>query len=206
MDTDVTPSGSVECEVGGYLVCANRADAWDAIVALLLALDADHPDCFHAVMRGCRRLSNSMPEVDGLDDLLMAPEQLLHDVALEREAPAVAAGIQHAGRRASLSPDGEAAETAAAGWTRRQINPIAAAYFRAADDDRQATRTTLSALDAVPPRARLEPVVATRAIDDPEALDAIVELLAEAGLVPERPRALLEGTPPNRRASRESGR
>ena len=42
-------------------------------------------DYFHAVMQGCRRLSNSRPEIDGLDDLLMAPEQHLHDVAIERE-------------------------------------------------------------------------------------------------------------------------
>ena len=48
-----------ECEVGGYLVRAHRADTWDAIVDLLVALDAEHPDRFHALMRGVRRLSNS---------------------------------------------------------------------------------------------------------------------------------------------------
>ena len=85
IDIEVTPHGGPECEVGGYLVRAIRADGWDAIVALLLALDADHPDRFHAVMSECRRLSNSTPEIDGLDDLLMEPEQLLHDVALDRE-------------------------------------------------------------------------------------------------------------------------
>jgi hypothetical protein len=85
VDRNVTPPGGLECELGGYLVRAIRADAWDAIVALLLALDAAHRDYFHAVMRGCRRLSNSMPEADGLDDLLMEPEQLRHDVALHRE-------------------------------------------------------------------------------------------------------------------------
>jgi hypothetical protein len=36
-------------------------------------------------MQGCRRLANSRPEIDGLDDLLQAPEQQLHDIALERE-------------------------------------------------------------------------------------------------------------------------
>ncbi len=90
----------------------------------------DHPDCFHAVMRGCRRLSNSAPEVDGLDDLLTAPEQLLHDVALDRAHPAVAAGIQHAGRRACVSPDGEAAETQAVARDESDRHGV----FRAADD------------------------------------------------------------------------
>ena len=71
--------------MAGYIVRARRADAWDAIVALLVALDAEHGNYFHAVMQGCRRLSNSRPEIDGLDDLLLAPEQHLHDVAIERE-------------------------------------------------------------------------------------------------------------------------
>ena len=134
IDMDVTPSaGDLEREVGGYLVRAIRADAWDAIVALLLALDADHRDCFHAVMRGCRRLSNSTPEVDGLDDLLMEPEQLLHDVAVDREhrrsqqgysTPADArAFLQMARQPRRQRPDGAPS-----------INPVAAAYFRAADD------------------------------------------------------------------------
>ncbi len=79
-------SGDVlECEVGGYLVRARRTDAWDAIVTLLVTLEIEQNDYFHAVMQGCRRLSNSRPEIDGLDDLLMAPEQHLHDVAIERE-------------------------------------------------------------------------------------------------------------------------
>src|SRR5439155_1000793 len=77
--------GRLECEVGGYIVRARRTDAWDAIVALLLALDAEHGNYFHAVMQECRRLSNSRPEIGGLDDLLLAPEQHLHDVAIERE-------------------------------------------------------------------------------------------------------------------------
>src|SRR5438132_1326965 len=49
----------LECEVGGYIVRARRTDAWDAIVTLLLALDAEHRNYFHAVMQDCRRLSNS---------------------------------------------------------------------------------------------------------------------------------------------------
>jgi hypothetical protein len=71
---DVPPVRTVNdglgCEVGGYLVVATRSDSWDAIVALLGLLDAEHHDYFHRVMRGCRSLSSSTPEVDGLDDLL----------------------------------------------------------------------------------------------------------------------------------------
>ena len=58
------------CDVGGYQVVARRTDSWDAIVAVLTSLDAEHHGYFHRVMRGCRSLSNSKPEIDGLDDLL----------------------------------------------------------------------------------------------------------------------------------------
>jgi hypothetical protein len=80
-----TSRDMVECEVGGYLVRARRPDAWDAIVTFLVTLETEHHDYFHAVMQGCRRLSNSTPEIDGLDDLLTLPEQHLHDAAIERE-------------------------------------------------------------------------------------------------------------------------
>jgi hypothetical protein len=82
-------------------------DAWDAIIALLLALDADHHDRFHAVMRECRRLSNSAPEVDGLDDLLMEPEQLLHDVALDRERRRSRQGYSTPAAATHFDPFGE---------------------------------------------------------------------------------------------------
>ena len=103
-------------------------------------------------------------------------------------ASAIAAGIQDAGRRASLPPDGEAAATPAAGCARPRSNPIAAAYFRAADEAAASADPTSRR-----PERALEP--STRAIV-PESLDAVVDLLAEAGLMPERPRALLEGTAP----------
>ena len=111
-DVAVTPAGDLACEVGGYLVRARRADAWDAIVTLLLALDTDHRDYFHAVMRGCRRLSNSAPEIDGLDDLLDDPAQLLHDVELEREHRRTQRGyLTPADARAFLQMAKQAADT-----------------------------------------------------------------------------------------------
>jgi hypothetical protein len=193
IERNVTPPGRSESEVGGYLVSAIRADTWDAIVALLLALEAAHPDFFHAVMRGCRRLSNSKPEVDGLDDLLMEPEQLLHEVAVDREdrrsqqgysTPADArAFLQMARQRRWLQPDGTAV-------MKTKTNPIAAAYFRAADESGALPDHDTSRLS----RRELEPPSTGGSVA--EALDAIAGLLTEAGLVPERPRALLEGTGP----------
>src|SRR6185503_9681682 len=81
---EAAPS-SLECEVGGYVIRAKTTRSWDAIVALLVTLAEQRPESFHALMQGCRRLSNSTPEPDGLDELLLVPEQLLHDVSVDRE-------------------------------------------------------------------------------------------------------------------------
>lgn len=72
-------------EIGGYVVQARREDAWDAIVELLAVLSADRAACFNAIMQECRRLSNGSREPDGLDDLLDAPDQSLHDLGRERD-------------------------------------------------------------------------------------------------------------------------
>jgi Family of unknown function (DUF6178) len=185
IDIDVTPHAGPECELGGYLVRAIRADGWDAVVALLLALDADCPDRFHAVMRECRRLSNSRPEIDGLDDLLMEPEQLLHDVALDRErrrsqlgyiTPADARAFLLMARRRRRPSRGEPS-----------VNPIAAAYFRAGSD------TAASGNDHAQDLTRLTLAPPATAAGVPETFDALIDVLATAGLMPQRPRALLEG-------------
>jgi hypothetical protein len=68
-------------DLGGYLVAPTRHESWDAIVAVLAALEEAHPDYFHQVMNGCRRLSNSAPEIDGLDELLDARAQAAFDLA-----------------------------------------------------------------------------------------------------------------------------
>jgi hypothetical protein len=170
-----TSADVVECEVGGYLVRARRTDAWDAIVTLLVTLETEHEHAFHALMQGCRRLSNSTPEVDGLDDVLMAPDQHLHDVAIDREQRRSRHGYAtSADARAFLQMARRPQRTGA-------VNPIATAYFRAADEE-EADVPTNDAADA-----------SARGDDDiPTSVDAVLELLTETGLMPERPRALLE--------------
>ena len=187
-------SGDVlECEVGGYLVRAQRTDAWDAIVTLLATLETEHNHYFHAVMQGCRRLSNSRPEIDGLDDLLTAPEQHLHDAAIERDERRSRRGYATpADARAFLRMARQPRE-AASPTAPIAINPIAAAYFRAVEED----------ADDVPAFARAS-ARQGRGDDDgiPTTIEGVIELLAEAGVMPEQPRALLEAADEDPRAAR----
>jgi hypothetical protein len=154
-------------DVGRYRIVARRADAWEAIVAVLVALDQQHQEAFHALMRELRSLSHSRPETDGLHALLDTSGQMLLKVAGERDrrrekhgfaSPAVARAFLQMSR--SVRPG-----------TMPPANPIARAYFRA-----------------------IEPIAGATA-GDPMAAGEIAEvmdLLADAGVVPQpAPRALL---------------
>jgi hypothetical protein len=205
--------GWLECEVAGYIVRARRADAWDAVVTLLVALDAEHGNYFHAVMQGCRRLSNSRPEIDGLDDLLLASEQHLHEVAIERERRRSQQGYATSGdARAFLEMARQPKRTrSGAPMTRMrgsiEVNPIVTAYFRAANEAPESSNEP-----ARSPERKLElpgPAAASQssdvhapATDVPESLEAVMELLTEAGVMPARPRALLEAAEANPQAAR----
>jgi hypothetical protein len=154
-------------DVGGYRIVARRADAWEAIVAVLMALDQQHQHAFHALMRALRSLSHSRPEIDGLHALLDSSGQMLLKVATERErrrekhgftSPAVARAFLQMSR--SVRP-GKVPPA----------NPIARAYFR-----------------------EIEPAVENTAANPLAAGEVaeVMELLAEAGVVPQpAPRALL---------------
>src|SRR5437867_4898937 len=174
----------LECEVAGYIVRARRADAWDAIVTLLIALDAEHGNYFHAVMQECRRLSNSRPEIDGLDDLLLAPEQHLHDVAIERTRRRSQQGYATpADARAFLQmarqPRHTRSEASATGSI--TVNPIVTAYFRAAGEapesssetSRSPERMLESSISASPSTASRSTDVHVDATDVPASIDAV---------------------------------
>ena len=203
----------LECEVGGYIVRARRTDAWDAIVTLLLALDAEHGNYFHAVMQDCRRVSNSRPEIDGLDDLLLAPEQHLHDVAIERKRRRSQQGYATpADARAFLQmarqPRHTRSEASATGSI--TVNPIVTAYFRAAGEApesssetaRSPERMLASSTSASPSTASRSTDAHVDATDVPASIEAVIELLTEAGVMPERPRALLEAADSDPQAAR----
>ena len=183
-------------EVGGYLVLATRNDSWDAIMTLLIELDAAHPDCFHRIMRGCRRRSNALFELDGLDDLLSDDEQAVFDLEIDREGrrekqgyvtPAQARAFLQMSRHLRLSQD--AAPPA---------DPVIRAYFRGLEvpavTDRSSERKHLIAPSSAPAAEVKAPIEDGSPLDQPDstaALATVVDLLRDAGLIDQQPRALL---------------
>jgi hypothetical protein len=179
-------------DVGGYLLLAKRADSWEAIVEVLTSLDASHPDYFHQVMQGCRALSNSGREIDGLDDLLSEGDQAMFDLAVDRErrrekqgyvTPAQARAFLQMSRELRLGSD--AAPSA---------NPLAGAYFRAIDETRAAdVNSALSELGLLV--AGLEETTDPAIPEDfAEAVAAVFEVLLDAGILAQPPRSLPNGS------------
>jgi hypothetical protein len=171
----------LQCEVGGYLVAAKRTDSWDTIVGVLVALAEEHPDRFHRVMGGCRRLSNSKPEADGFHDLLDDQEQAWFDLAFDRErrreelgyvTPAQARAFLQASRQIGL----EHAHIPSP-------NPVFTAYFRAVGgtDVHEEHGASWESVETQPSEQAAS------------AVAAVVDVLRDAGVLPERPRALLNG-------------
>ena len=179
----------IATDIGGYRVVARRADSWDAIVAALIALDAEHGAFFHRVMRGCRRLSDSGRELDGLDDLLDDDEQAMYEVASARERRRDAQGyVPPADARAFLQM---ARHVPLGKTTAPPASPLARAYFHGiqsstADDAPIESMRSPDAPDAEP-----APEPATSG----DELAALVGMLQEAGALPEPPRALLGEAP-----------
>jgi hypothetical protein len=164
------------CDVGGYRLVARRGQLSDTMVGVLVALSREHQKYFHRVMKGCRKLSNSTPEVDGLDNLLSDAEQVLFDLASDRElrreqqgflSPPQAAAFLQMSRQPH--PDRECMPRG---------NPVAAAYFRSIE------------WNAPPPPA---PEDSAPGIAGDIDVLTVLAVLSDAGVLPQQPYALLTG-------------
>jgi hypothetical protein len=177
------PEDGFACEVGGYRVIAKRTDSWDAIVAILISLEAEHHGYFHQVMRGCRALSNLGFETDGLNELLSDEDQVMFDLAFDRErrrdeqgyvTPAQARAFLEMSRQLRLGSD-----------TMPPANPIARAYLRSLDQMKSAQPLVSGLPASKQPAPSADPL---------ETDAALIDVLLEAGIIAQRPRALLNGS------------
>lgn len=118
---DKAIESSLSEELDGYLLIARRADGWDAILSLVLALDRDHRAFLERVLDRCSALASSyVDDLDALTELLSESESVADDVLGEREARRAAAGyVEPQAARAFLALPPSA-----------ERDPITRAYFR----------------------------------------------------------------------------
>jgi hypothetical protein len=80
-------------ELDEFQLVARHADGWDALLALVLALDQEHRPFLRQVLERCCDLSSSYIEDNGgLYDVLRDPEMLESDAGAEREDRRAAQG------------------------------------------------------------------------------------------------------------------
>lgn len=73
-------------EIDGYLLVAREEEGWDAVLALVLALDRDHRSVLVRVLDQCATLARDyLDDLDALTEALSATESLAEDVEAERE-------------------------------------------------------------------------------------------------------------------------
>ena len=176
--------GRLHADVGGYIVAAKREESWDTIIAVLLALDEGHRAAFDRVMRGCRQLSNSRPEVDGLDDLLGDAEQSQFDLGISREQRRDDRGyVSPAQARAFLQ---SARSTDIRSVRPPQRHPIFAAFLQSM----QRPSELDGEVTDVPTLTESEAIGADESIAD---VAAVVDLLRGAGVLQDTAQRLLPG-------------
>ena len=157
------------CELGGYRLLARRDDAWDPVVDALQALEQADPVRFHHVMAGCRALSNSQPEESGMHVLLDDAEQAMFELTVDREERRTGQGyVTPAQAHAFLEMARHARGRAPT------ANPIAAAYFRAIDEQ----------VRQVPPQAM-------ESAQSGVEVAGLVEVLLHSGILAPQPQLLL---------------
>src|SRR5262249_13715170 len=105
--------GDLSCQIGGYAVIARRGDSWDALLSLLVTLDADHHHFYERLMARCWPTANDQIEDNGIMyDVVGYGEQILSDAAADRErrregqgyvTPSLAVAFLESSRRLRLT-------------------------------------------------------------------------------------------------------
>lgn len=174
-DRDLTEKAlesSLYQEIDNYRLIARRHEGWDALVAVLLALDTNHRGLFERILERCAAMASKYIEDNGgLYEVLSSEEMLDADVAGDREDRRAGQGF--------VSPSAAKSFLALARMPLRktdEVDAVTKAYFR--DLDR-----------AVKP--------APKRTEEGESLGRLVAALEEAEAYaeePERkPRPQLEG-------------
>lgn len=192
---EVSHSGDdgLTSDIGGYALAARRTDSWEAIVEVLMSLEAGHSPYFHQVMRGCRMLSNSRPEADGLHDLCTDGDQTMFDLAVDRErrrekqgyvTPAQARAFLQMARRLQLQSE-----------SRPSDNPLARAYFRAIEETAVEFEKASGILGTgTGPDPSSASSSAPSSESYAESIAEVNEVLTEAGVLAQQPKGLLGGS------------
>jgi hypothetical protein len=139
---DKALEASLSEELDGYLLVARRSDGWDAVLALVLALDRDHRAFLERVLDHAARLSSHLTEeLDELVTALSDVESLAEHVEAEREDRRARQGyVEPRAARSFL----DLAQRPFTGTDPSARDPVTRAYFRELSRETKPARAPVS--------------------------------------------------------------
>jgi len=160
-------------DLTGYTILARRNESWDALLAVLAHLDAEHHDFFRRLISRCHRISiDYREEHDGLDDLMDPADQILADVAFDRDQRRERQGYVTTPQAVAFLTEARQLRFDRDAAPRRDY--VTSSYFR--EMDRQPV-----------------PDGQSRTGQPQQDITGFVDTLREAGILPDGPRGLLTG-------------
>jgi len=126
-------------DLAGYRVIAKRSESWDALLSILIGIEEDHHGLFGKLMKRCCHLSTEYIEDNGgLYEVLTADEQVMADIAGDREHRREQEGYVTPSQAVAflkVSRQGQGGE----GGVPPRWDPVTASYFRELEHRASAT-------------------------------------------------------------------
>jgi hypothetical protein len=134
-------------DVGGFRLISRDGASWEALVAVLVALEEHHPEFFSRLMRRCHALGAELIlDNHELYDVLTSEEQATEDARAERDQRREQAGyVTAADARAFLALSREGPPEPGAS----SPDPLTARYFREREPRRAGRRSVIEGDEAL---------------------------------------------------------
>jgi hypothetical protein len=174
-------------EIEGYLLVARDDEGWDAVLALVLALDRDHRSLLVRILDRCAAAARPhLDDFDELTEILSNAESLAEDVEAEREDRRSAAGyVEPRAAKSFLT----LARTPVDDLANAPRDPVTRAYFRRFERAPK-PESVPAEVDVVERALAALPAADAPAPEDAPQLVAALQVLAEGS--PARFEARLE--------------
>ena len=171
-------------DLGGFTVVAKRTSSWDALLGILIHLEAHHPRLFGQMMNRCSHLTTEyIVDNGGLHEVLTSDEQVMADIAGEREQRREQEG--HVSSSQAVAFLKLARKRVGGPSAARGSDPVTVAYFRELEhrSKRRGTDGAMASRGPEPLARASEPEVA-----------AFLATLQDGGVLPrQQPPLLPEG-------------
>lgn len=190
---DKAIESSLSEEIDGYLLIARKPDGWDAVMALITALDQQHRAFLTTVLdRAAGLASPLIDNLAALTEVLSEEESLAEDVEAEREERRVRHGfVEPRAARSFLSLAKQPLGSPSA-----DRDPVTRAFFRDRDRATSATSVHAAPLEQVAPATLLSLLTEHGVIQGPHRALGAAQSVGDDSVRGAEPTVAVDGSQP----------